>query len=158
MLYLLRAKFLPSILVAALFLILAGQSITVFAGSDEGIRADLPLDGSLRVENPRGSVHLEVWNEKFVSVVAAVKGQRPKAAPVSIQRTEQLLTVSVSPKEVGMMTRVDLTLRIPERSRALVISETGEVSVQGLPAELTVESVYGDIRADFPASGDADIE
>src|SRR5437763_17222074 len=96
MLYSLRASFLPSILVAALFLILAGQSITVFAGCDEGICADLPLDGSLRVENPRGSVHLEVWNEKFVSVVATVKGEKPKGVPVCSQRTEQFLTIRVS--------------------------------------------------------------
>lgn len=157
MLYLRRAKSLPSILAAAFFLLFALQSFARPV-DDEGIRADLPADGSLRIENPRGSVLVDVWNERFVAVVATVRGEKPKGAPVSVQRTEQLLTVSVSAKDVGMTTRVDLVLHIPERSRAVIVSEMGGVSVNGLPAELTVESVYGDIHADFPASGDADIE
>ena len=158
MLYLRRAKPLSSVLVAALFLVLAQQSRTVFASVDEGIRADLPADGQLRVDNPRGSVHVEVWNEQFVAVIATVKGEKPKGAPVSVQRTEQLLTVNVSPKDVGMTTRVDLVLRIPERSRAEIIATTGEIKVQGIPTELTAKTVSGNIRAEFSSSSDADIQ
>jgi Ca-activated chloride channel homolog len=157
MLYLRHAKFLsPVLIVALLILLFAPQA--VLSSADEGVRADLPLGGELSIVNPRGSVHLEVWNEQHVSVAAVVKGEKLKRSPVSIKRTEQLLSISVSPREVGMLTRVDLSIRIPERSLATVVSETGGVTVHGLPASLSVESGYGDIRAEFPASGDADIE
>ncbi|MDQ3817858.1 MAG: VWA domain-containing protein [Acidobacteriota bacterium] len=153
MLYLRRAKFLSSILAAAFLLLFAPQAFA--RPTDEGVRADLPPDGSLRVENPRGSIRVEVWNEKFVAVVAVVKGEKPKGSPVSIKRTEQLLTVSVSPQEVGMMTRVDLTLRIPERSRVEIIAPTGAIDIDGVPAELSAQTVSGDIHARFSESSGA---
>jgi VWFA-related protein len=123
-----------------------------------GVRVDLPPGGEIAISNPRGAISIEVWGEQHVSVSATVKGVKPKRSPVSIKRTEQLLSVSVSPREVGMLTRVDLVVRLPERARAGVTSETGEVVIRGLPAELRVESLHGNIRAEFPASGDADIE
>lgn len=155
--YLRRVKFLSPVLVVILLLLCAQRPFPVSAETD-GLRVDLPPGGEIAIINPRGSVTVEVWSEQHVSVAANVKGLKPKKSPVSIKRTEQLLTVSVSPLEVGMLTRVDLTLRIPERSRARVNSQTGDVIVRGLPASLTVENVHGDIRADFPLSGDADIE
>jgi VWFA-related protein len=156
MLYFGRIKFLSPVLV--LLLLLAAPSAVSVAAEDSGVRADPPPGGEISIVNPRGSVRLEVWGERYASVAATVKGEKPKRFPVSIKRTEQLLSISVSPREVGMLTRVDLLVRIPERSHTAVISETGAVFVRGLPAELTVESAYGDIRAEFPASGDADIE
>jgi VWFA-related protein len=158
MLYSRYTKFLSPFLALLLIVSSAPRTFSVPPDEAAAVRADLPPGGELSVVNPRGSVSIEVWNEQHVSVAATVKGQRLKRSPVSIKRTEQLLTISVSPREVGMLTRVDLALRIPERSLAAVVSETGHVTVRGLPAGLTVESVHGDIRAEFPASGDADIE
>ncbi|MDT4898222.1 MAG: Ca-activated chloride channel [Acidobacteriota bacterium] len=155
--YLRHAKFLSPILVVILLLVCAASPSPVSADTD-GVRVDLPPGGEIAITNPRGSVRVEVWGEQHVSVTANVKGVKPKKSPVSIKRTEQLLSVSVSPLEVGMTTRVDLILHIPQRSRAAVVSETGNVTIHGLPAELVVESAYGDINAEFPASGDADIE
>ena len=143
--------------VATLFLLLATQ-LTFGSQSDYGVRADLPAGGELSVINPRGAINVEVWGEKHVSVMAAVKGEKPKGAPVAIKRTDELLTVSVSPLEIGMLTRVDLTLRIPERSRATIVADTGQVIVRGVPAELNVQTGYGDIRAEFPSSADVDID
>jgi VWFA-related protein len=158
MLYLRYAKFLSPILITALLVLLSAPPSVFGSLSDEGVRADLPPGGELSIINPRGSVRLEVWEEQHVSVAATVKGEKLKRSPVSIKRTEQLLSISVSSREVGMLTRVDLTIRIPEHSLTTVVSETGGVTVHGLPAGLTVESGYGDIRAEFPASGDADID
>jgi VWFA-related protein len=158
MLYSRRAKFLSPILITALFVLLSATPFVLTSSADVGVRADLPAGGELSIINPRGSVRLEVWDEQHVSVAATVRGEKLKRSPVSIKRTEQLLTISVSPREVGMLTRVDLMIRIPERSLTTVVSETGGVTVHGLPAGLTIESGYGDIRAEFPASGDADIE
>ena len=158
MLYSRYTKFLSPVLALLLIVSSAPGTFSVPPNEAAAVRADLPPGGEISITNPRGSVSIEVWGEQHVSVAATVKGQRLKRSPVSIKRTEQLLTISVSPREVGMLTRVDLTLRIPERSLAAVVSETGHVIVRGLPAGLTVESVHGDIRAEFPASGDADIE
>jgi Ca-activated chloride channel family protein len=144
--------------VLVLLLLGAARSLSASSPSDDyGVRADLPPGGEIAITNARGSVRVEVWGERHVTVAATVRGEKPRGTPVSISRTEQLLTVSVSPREVGMLTRVDLVVRVPERARASIVSETGAVVVHGLPAELSVESGYGDIRAEFPASADADI-
>ena len=157
MIYLMRAKFLSPVLVVILLLFGVFSPQAASADTD-GVRVDLPLGGDIAITNPRGSIRVEVWGEQHVSVSATVKGVKPKRSPVSIKRTEQLLSISVSPREIGMLTRVDLLLRIPERSRTGIVSETGSVTIHGLPAELIVENAYGDINAEFPASADADIE
>ncbi|HUQ33283.1 MAG TPA: VWA domain-containing protein [Pyrinomonadaceae bacterium] len=157
MLYLRHSKFLSPVLVLILSLLCVSRALAASV-DDNGVRVDLPPGGEVSISNARGSVRIEVWGEQHVSVVASVKGLKPKRSPITINRTEQLLTISVNPREVGIETRVDLTLRLPERSRAAVASETGDVIIRGLPAELRVESVYGNIVAEFPASGDADIE
>src|ERR1043165_1684788 len=157
MLYLRLAKFLSSVLVVIAAALFAPQAVLAHSG-DDGIRADLPDNNVLLVENPRGNVSVEVWGERYVSVATTVKGEKPKGAPVSIQRTDEALTVSVSPQTVGMLTRVDLTLRIPERSRAKIKASVGEIKIQGAPAELSAQNVSGNIRADFSIPTDADIQ
>ena len=144
--------------VVALLLLLLAPPITARSQTDHEVRADLPAGGELSVINPRGAITVEVWGEKHVSVMAAVKGEKPNRAPVSIKRTDELLAVNVSPLDIGMLTRVDLTLRIPERSRVTIIAETGQVVVHGAPAELNIQTGYGDIRAEFPSSADVDID
>ncbi len=157
MLYLRLAKFLSSITVIIAAALFAPQVVSAQAGL-EGVRADLPENNVLRVENPRGNVSLEVWSERYVSVATTVKGEKPRGAPVSIQRTDQALTISVLPQQVGMLTRVDLTLRIPERSRAQIKASVGEIKIQGLPSELSAQNVSGNIRTDFSVPADADIQ
>jgi len=147
----------PAIAIILLCL-LAAPLLASASPIDDGVRADLPPGGEISIINPRGNISVEVWGEKHVSVMATVKGEKPNRPPVSIKRTEQLLTVSVSAQEIGMLTRVDLTLRIPERSRATLVAETGQVVVRGVPGELSARTVYGDIRAEFPASADVDID
>jgi VWFA-related protein len=151
-----QLKFLSPVLTVVFFLLFAQQALARPV-DDADIRADLPLNGSLRVENARGHVHVEVWGEKFVAVAATVRGQKPKGVPVSIKRTDELLTISVSPQEVGMLTRVDLTLRIPERSRAEIIATAGGIDIEGVPAKLSAQTVSGDIRARFSESSGAQI-
>jgi VWFA-related protein len=158
MLRLRQAKFLSPIIAAFLFLLFAPQA-SVVSAIDEGVRADLPLGGALRIENMRGGVSIQVWDEKYVSVTAAVEGQTPKRSPVIIERTEQLLTIGVARQNAGSSpARVDLTLRIPERSRTQIITTSGEIKVQGVPAELTAQTASGDIRVVFPDPTDADIQ
>jgi VWFA-related protein len=124
---------------------------------DEGIRADLPLGGELRIENRRGDITVEVWPEQHVSVSATVEGATPKRSPVIIQRTEALLTIGVVRAAAGVTQHVDLHLRIPERSRVEIITTDGEIAVRGIPATLSAQTVSGEIRAEFPNNSDAAI-
>jgi VWFA-related protein len=134
------------------------------AAIDDGVRADLPTGGELRIENRRGSVSVEVWNERHVSVTAKVEGKLPARSPVLIQRTESLLNIGVvrasgsSRRAAATSQRVDLILRIPERSLTEIITVNGEVSVRGLPASLVVKTTAGDISAELPASADMDVK
>jgi VWFA-related protein len=121
------------------------------------IRADLPPGGELRVENRRGTVSVEVWNERHVAVAATVEGQTPRRSPVIIQRTEKLLTVSVARQSAASSEsqRVDLRLRIPERSRTEIVTSNGDVELIGVPAALSVATVEGNVRAEIPTGADA---
>lgn len=123
------------------------------ATGDEGLRADLPLGGELRIKNGQGSVSVEVWGEKYVSVAATIEGAPPARSPIIIERTERRLSVSVL-RDVKTRSpmRVDLALRIPERARAEVITMSGGIDIRGVPAMLSVRTVSGDIRAEFPES------
>ena len=127
------------------------------AAQDTGVRADLPAGGELRIENRRGNVSLEVWKEKHVSVTATIEGTTPARSPVVIQRTERLLTIGVANPTAATSARVDLSFRIPERSRVQIITTGGEIDVRGLPATLSVQTVSGDIRARLPSATDADV-
>jgi VWFA-related protein len=124
------------------------------------VRADLPAGGELRIENRRGNVSVEVWSEQHVSVTAKVAGRSPARSPVVIQRTESLLSIGVvraSGRAAAATARVDLMLRIPERSRTEINTLNGEVLVRGLPATLAVKTAAGDISAELPSNADADV-
>ncbi|HEX8138888.1 MAG TPA: VWA domain-containing protein [Pyrinomonadaceae bacterium] len=138
-----------------------GQPVSAVSNVTEtgGVRADLPAGGDLRIENRRGSVSVEVWGEQHVSVSALVAGKAPQRSPVVIRRTERLLTIGVvSAARGAAAARVDLTLRIPERARAQIMTAAGEVSVLGLPASLEVQTTVGDISAEIPTDADVTAE
>jgi VWFA-related protein len=151
-------KFCSFILTAALLgALFCVSPVRVAAAVDEGVRADLPLGGELRVENRRGDIEIEVWSEKHVSVAATVEGTTPRRSPVIIERTEALLSIGVARALAGNAQRVDLHLRIPERSRVQVLTTNGQISLRGIPATLQAQTASGDIRAELPNNSDAAI-
>jgi VWFA-related protein len=152
-------KILSSILVVALTATLLCAPVASRAQTaDEGVRADLPLGGELRVENRRGDIFVEVWSEKHVSVSATVEGATPRRSPVLIQRTEALLTIGVvRALAANNAQRVDLHLRVPERSRVEIVTSDGNIEVRGIPATLTAQTASGDIRAELPNNADTAI-
>ncbi|MEO8433438.1 MAG: VWA domain-containing protein [Pyrinomonadaceae bacterium] len=121
----------------------------------EAIRVELPENGNLRVENLRGSVIVEVWGENYVSVSATTNGRQSRS-PAIIQRTDRLLSVRVKAglaNEAG----VSLTVRMPERTRAAIVTSTGTVKFSELPAALLVQTISGPIHADFPSEANVNI-
>lgn len=126
----------------------------------QDVRADLPANGSLRIENRRGSVNVEVWDEQNVSVTVTFEGETPKSSPVIIRRTEQLLNVLVASGATSSASsiRVNLALRIPARTRVEIMTNSGAVEVRGLPASLAAQTYSGDIRVALPDESRADIK
>ncbi len=145
----------PLLALSLLAALVVGFPLQRARAEDEGIRADLPLGGELRIENRRGSITVEVWKEKHVAVTATVEGAQAKRSPVLIERTESLLTIGVVRATPQNNARVHLALRIPERSRVEIVTTDGQVEVRGLPASLSAQTVSGDIRAEFSNRADA---
>jgi VWFA-related protein len=124
--------------------------------ADEGVRVDLPATNALRVENWRGSVKVEVWNEKNVSIAATIDGATPKSSPVIINRTAKLLSIGVARQKPGTPPkRVELVVHIPASARVEIITSSGEIEVRGVPAELAARTIRGDIRAELAPDSNA---
>ena len=133
------------------------------AALDDGIRIDLPLNGQLHVENLFGDVDVRVGKEREVLVAAKIEGaenQRSEAlghSPVVIETTPELLSISVIRIATDPTARINLTLTIPQNTRAEITTRGGMITSRGLPASMTLSSVDGPIRAQLDAPIDADI-
>lgn len=144
-------------LIAVLCFALIAQAAIVappqFPQTPEGLRFELPANGNLRIENPRGGVMVEVWSENYVSVSAISDSGVPSRSPAVIQRADGLLSVRVTRGPQ----RINLQLRVPARAHAAIVTSDGAVQVTGLAAALLVQTVSGEIRLDLPASAGAEV-
>jgi VWFA-related protein len=119
----------------------------------EGLRFDLPPNGNLRIENPRGGVFVEVWDENFVSVSAISDSGQQSRSPAVVQRTDGLLSIRVTRGPQ----RINLQLRIPARAHAAIVTSDGSVEVRGLPAALLAQTISGEIRVEVLKGAGADV-
>ena len=122
--------------------------------SNQSLQFELPANSNLRVENPGGGVSAEVWEEKYVSISAIGDTGAAIRSPAVIQSSESLLSVRV-PRSASGSGRINLELRIPARTHAAIITSSGSVEVQGLPAALLIQTLSGEIRLDVPAAASA---
>ncbi|MBA2340183.1 MAG: VWA domain-containing protein [Pyrinomonadaceae bacterium] len=118
-----------------------------------GLRFDLPRNARLRVENLRGDVTVETWNEKYVALESAANEPEP---PVRIGRTNQLLTVSTLIRPGTRRARtVNLKLHVPTFARLQITTAKGKVEVRGLPQSLVAQTTTGNVLLEIPAASDA---
>lgn len=122
----------------------------------EGLRFELPANGNLRVENARGGVIVEVWDEKYLSLAAVGDSGAAIRSPAIIQTSDSLVSVRV-PRGTANSGRVNLQLRIPARTHAAIYTTSGAVEVRGLPAALLAQTGSGEIRVEVPESANASI-
>ncbi len=123
---------------------------------DASLRFDLPRNARLRVENWRGNITVETWDEKYVSLESVAGAEREP--PVRIERTPQLLTVSVlAARSVRRARTVNLKLRVPLSARLQITTTKGEILMRGVPQSLTAQTTTGDVRLELPADTDATI-
>lgn len=140
-----------------------------YAFQPADLRVDLPANAEVLIENRRGGVSIEVWDEQYVSVSAVTEGESASASgrssPVRLERSESLLSIGVTSVAGRRATRtattttprVDLKLRLPAHARAKIFTGGGAIEVSGALASLDAQTVSGDIRLDLPAPPDAEL-
>ena len=124
--------------------------------SNQDLRLELPANGNLRVENLRGGVIAELWDQNYVSVSAITDSGERSRSPAVIQRSDTLLSVRVARGPVGAQ-KINLELRIPARAHAAIVTGAGSVEVRGAPAALLIQTISGEIRVELPDNAGADI-
>ncbi len=122
---------------------------------EEALRLELPDNGNLRVENLRGGVIVEVWNEKYVSVTAISDRGELRRSPAVVQRTDTLVSIRVT-RGVSAQS-INLQLKVPATSHLAIVSAAGSVRVNGNLAALLVQTVSGEILLELPRDTTTDI-
>lgn len=128
----------------------------VVAQAPSALTFELPANGNLRIENFRGAVIAQLWNENYVSVTAVSDEGRMSKSPPVVDRSDGLLSIRLVRAAAGAG-RVNLELRFPARARLAVFTAAGSVEVTGLPAALLVQSGAGEIRLNLPPDSDAGV-
>src|SRR2546421_1754327 len=124
--------------------------------SNSELRFELPANGNLRVENLRGAVMAEIWQENYVSVSAVSDNGEASTTPPVVDRGEGLLSIRLAraPKAAP---HVNLQLHVPARAHLAIQTADGAVQVEGLPAALLAQSFSGEIGVDLPLSSDTNL-
>src|SRR2546430_9856704 len=124
--------------------------------TNNGLHFELPANGNLRVENLRGAVIAQVWNENYVSVSAiSDDGQAAKFSPV-VDRGETLLSIRLG-RRTANTSPVNLELRVPARAHLSITTGAGSIEVAGMPAALLGQSGTGEIRFELPQRARTDV-
>ncbi|MDT7688820.1 MAG: Ca-activated chloride channel [Acidobacteriota bacterium] len=174
------------VLTAALVAAPAGEARRQSGGAEgEGfVSLALAPGGEVSVENRRGGVFVEVWNEEQVGLAAVVHGSDaskgatlPKSVkgakalngargakrvaqrglPVSVERVGDALVIKIERATTAAAPRVDLKLRVPASARLKVYTSDGEVEVRGVPAALDAQTLSGDLRLALPQRSSANV-
>src|SRR5437588_10751156 len=90
------------------------------------LRFELPSNGNIRIENLRGGVIAEFWNENYVSLSAISDSGQASHSPAVIQPTAGLLSIRVS-RGSSNVSRINLELKIPVRTHAAIVTDSGSV-------------------------------
>jgi VWFA-related protein len=159
------ARLRRQILIVSLLLVLGVgiQAGVAPSPADEGIHIDLPSNGQLRVENQFGDIYIRIGKERDVAVAARIEGAEIQAGagfnrlPVVIETKQNLLSISVVSAASARSVRIDLSLRIPENTRAEIITNEGRIISRGLSASMSLNTVGGPILAELETPLNADI-
>ena len=147
-------KFLCAI--AATFLFIATTITAGLSQTDNALHFELPANGNLRIENFRGAVIAEAWNESYVSVSAVGdNGRETNVAPI-VDRGDSLLSIRLARGSANAST-VNLELRVPARAHVSITTAAGAIDVTGATAALLAQSATGEIRVNLPQTADATI-
>jgi VWFA-related protein len=151
-------KFVCFLLALALVSVLTPHGLTSPARlqTKAGLRFELPANGNLRVENLRGAIIVEVWEQNYVSVAATNdSGQAATASPV-VDRGETLLSIRMARAPAGAP-QTNLELSVPARAHLAIVTRDGYIEVRGVPAALLAQSTTGEVRLALPSDANASV-
>jgi len=151
----------PKWQILSLFLFF-GLLIPVSARSihnDDDIRIDLSPGGLVKIDNRFGNVSAEVWNNRFVSVSADVPADAHLSrSPILLNNRGAVLNISVVRSPQDPSVPVHLVVKIPETARLEISTNTGEITLDGIPAQAVLKSVSGNVQSKLPVAVDAKIK
>lgn len=146
---------------ALLVVCLGSRAFASQNGGEAGAAGDLsltpPAGGGVVVENRRGSVRVEVREGAEVSLSFEAESRpaiRRAKSPVSVERTETLLSIKVLKASAGAG-RIDLRVRVPPSARLKVYTSEGSLDVEGVPASLAAQTISGGISLNLTGAPDA---
>jgi VWFA-related protein len=141
--------FLSRFITPVLLLLLAGSAASAFA---QGFKQELdtPEKVTVSIKNLEGrvSVVASADQQKKMSVEAKSTGQAIAPDDVKVEAKGARVTIDVRPR--GEKDRIDLIVRIPERSKIEVEGQAGAVDVVGNVESASVKTDTGTIHADVP--------
>jgi osmotically-inducible protein OsmY len=110
---------------------------------------DFKINGSIVIKNLHGRVHVSAEEAQESKVSLKVDSQKALADnELSISNKDGKIQIAVAPQ--NPKTRVDLTLKIPLRSRVRVETRDGEVRIAGNVESADVTTETGTISTDVP--------
>ncbi|HXQ72234.1 MAG TPA: VWA domain-containing protein [Pyrinomonadaceae bacterium] len=117
------------ILLAAL--LFPGSAVrTASAVQSDEIRIDVPADAQITVRNDFGNVSVEVWNNNYVAVSAAIEGSAKfSRSPIVIDNRGKLLTISVVRRPIDPAVAIHLKIKVPASANLTGKSAEGEITV-----------------------------
>ncbi|HSE25831.1 MAG TPA: VWA domain-containing protein [Pyrinomonadaceae bacterium] len=125
----------------------------------DDIRIDLSPGGLVKIENRFGDVSAEIWSNRFVSVSANVPADAHLSrSPILLDNRGSVLNISVVRAPQDSAVSVHLIVKIPDSARLEISTNTGEIVLDGLPAQAVLKSVSGNIQSKLPAGVDAKIK
>jgi DUF4097 and DUF4098 domain-containing protein YvlB len=133
---------------AAAGLMLGGVlCLGITAGYAEQIKKQFPTGSkpSLLLRNQNGSISVKTWDQRQVSIQA---NSSSDAIEVMILPGEQRVTVQTHPREdrvVPLDAHVDFDIWVPRESTVHVDTERGQVSVENVTGDISIEGVSNPI-------------
>jgi VWFA-related protein len=124
------------------------------ATPQENLRLELPDNKNLRVENLRGGIIVDVWNENYILVSAVSDRGELSRSPAVVRRTDALLSVHVN--GAASAPHINLQIKVPISTHLAVVTSSGAIEVKGSTDALLAQTVSGEIRLQLPDSS-ADI-
>jgi len=111
-------------------------------------RREADPKGQVFIENQAGSIHVTGWDKNEVAVTGSL-GRRAEGLSLHGDGSQTRIEVEVHGNPMGV--RSDIEVKVPKGS---------DVSIEGFQAEITVDQVLGEVRADtvngsVSVSGDA---
>ena len=136
----------------------AGSSAQSAADPNSGLRIEVPVSPSIRIENQFGEITTEVWNEAYVLVSSEIEdGTSLKRSPVVIENKPKQLAISTLRRATDPPFTVKLLVKVPEDSRVEIVTGKSSSTLRGSPASAALRSTSGAIDVQFLDAPNVDL-